>query len=394
MPNTAVSGVEPWGGRTRAIVVDHTGPTSYTTGGELLSQSSTLGGSNVFGLASFNLIDTAVSFSGNYRVDCLYGGLGPRSAVRLRWSAINNAVLTDAGMPLGLGTLSAASTNTVVTAGHVGTVTVANTLKAGQFVYLSLFTQMGALNGTIVKVTAATPTTFSFNLGSAAAVSTGADTTGKFQVVQAGPNNLLQLAPTSAAITNSLATTSLLTMTCANTFAPGNFVYIDGLTNGAVANGVIVQVSTSSATQFTAVWTGSVISTAADAGTATLLITNGTAPIMADYATNVSNSLSTASSAGTQGVISLTATNALYPGNIVVPKGLTAGAGFNGDILVANASTTGILLVSNHQTAAVSTTADVGSLSLVMTGAPTDNGEVPAGFNLSGETVRLVVLGG
>jgi hypothetical protein len=359
------------------------GPSSYVVGGDQLF----LPGYNNYIDAVFGPV---YSVSGNYLVTPIPSNVGSRKTWYLKWYP---AAQTDAGVPLSLGPLSAASTLSAV-ATKVGTVTVANTLSVGQFVYLSLFTQLAALNGTIVKVASATPTAFTFNLGSAANVTSGADTTGKFQVVQSSSNNLLQTYPTSSTITNSLATTSLLTMTCANSFQPGNFVYIDNLVNGAVANGVIVQVATSSATQFTAVWTGTSITTGADTGTATLLVTNGNAPIMADYSTNVTNSLSTASSAGTAGVISLSAVNGYYPGNIFVVKGLTAGAGFNGDVLVANSSTTGILLVSNHQTAAVSTAVDVGSLSMVMSGVPSNVGEVPPGTNLSAEQIQIGGFGG
>jgi hypothetical protein len=301
------------------------------------------------------------------------------SAKLIRGSGLTNWGLKvfseacSAGIPLTLGALSAASTVSAVVA-HVGTITIANTLSAGNFVYLSGFTQLGALNGCIVQVASATTSQFTFNLGSAAAVTSGADTTGHFQVVYATPNNLVQLG-TSATITNSLATTSLLTMTCANTFTLGQFVVLNGLINGAVANGVIVRIASASTTQFTAVWTGTAISTGAETtATATLLVTNGAAPILADYMTNVSNSLATASSAGTAGLITLTATQSMVPGQLFLVNGLTNGAAVNGDVLsVIAAGTTNAIIKANGQTAAFSTAADVGSISLLMTGDPAIN---------------------
>jgi hypothetical protein len=390
MGESLIKGYSDVWGKHAAAITDHVGPTSYVKGGETLSLPSPIG------LRTIDVLcPEGISFSGNYKVVAQSPGTqgALKNTAKLLWYPTSQAAVTDSGTLLSLGPLSASSTNSAVVA-HVGTVTVSNSLVPGNFVYLSAFTQMAALNGTIVKVVSASPTQFTFNLGSAAALTSGADTTGKFQLIQAAPSNLLQVATSSSAITNSLSTSSLLTMTCANSFAPGNFVYIDGLTNGATANGYIAQVATASATQFTAVWTGTSFTTAADAGTATLIVTNGQAPIFADYTTNVTNSLATASSAGTAGVVTLTATNAFYAGNLVMVKGLTNGAAVNGDILVANSSTTGLLLVANHQTAAFSTAADVGSLSLLLTGAPTDSGEVAAGTNLSGETVRILAIGG
>lgn len=96
MPNNIVAGVEPWGGRTRAVIVDHTGPASYALGGEALNPSSTLGGSNVFGLASFYKIDGGVSNSGNYRADGIYSGNGPRPSVKLKWTYNGSGIGVDA----------------------------------------------------------------------------------------------------------------------------------------------------------------------------------------------------------------------------------------------------------------------------------------------------------
>lgn len=301
------------------------------------------------------------------------------------------------GVPLSLGPLSATSTLSAVVSG-VGTVTIANTLKAGQFVCLKSFTQLGALNGTIVQVATASATQFTFNLGSAANVTSGADTTGTYQVVQAGTGNLLQLG-TVANITNSLSTSSLLTMTCANTFIPGQFVVIQGLTNGATSNGVIVQILTASTTQFTAIWTGTSFTTAADVGTATLLVTAGNAPIQTVNAVSITNSLATASSAGTAGVITLTAINGFAPNSVVVVSNMTNGAGANGDVLVVNqTSLTAKIFVSNHQNAGFTTAADTGVAAPVVTGVPpagigSAGTEMEANTDLSAFAFQLLVFG-
>lgn len=294
--------------------------------------------------------------------------------------------------PLGLGPLSALSTAIGVTS-NVITVTMANTFLAGQFVLLRSFTAGGAINGTIVQILTASATQFTAAYNTPNITAATADATGTAQLIQAAPGNLLA-AGTSAAITNSLATSSLLTMTCANSFQPGQFVVIQGLTNGATANGAIVQILTASGTQFTATWTGTAFSTGADTGTAALLVTAGNAPVGTDATANITNSAATASSAGTAGVITLTALNNFSPNDIVVVSGLTNGAALNGDILVVNqASLTPTAFVANHKTVLVSTGADSGVAAQLVTGVPTGPTQVSPGTDLSGVSWMAQILG-
>lgn len=289
---------------------------------------------------------------------------------------------TAQGTPLGLGPLSTTST-AIGVASDVITVTMVNTFRVGQFVYLQSFTAGGALNGTIVQILTASATQFTAAYPTANITAATADITGTAQIVQAATGNQLTTGA-SAAITNSLATTSLLTMTCANTFVPGNFVVIQGLTNGAAANGVIVKVQTASGTQFTATWTGASFGSAADVGTAKLLVTAGNAPIVTDTTATITNSLATANSAGTAGVITLTANNGFVPGNFVLIDGLTNGAGINGDVLVVIAtSLTNALFKANGINAGFTTAADSGTAALLVTGVPTAAPQVAPGTDLS-----------
>lgn len=289
---------------------------------------------------------------------------------------------TITGTALSPGTKSTTSTAIGVTS-NVITVTITNTLTPGQFVLLSGFTAGAAINGTIVQVLTASATQFTAAYPTPNITAATADATGTYQIIQAGPGNQLALGA-QATITNSLATSSLLTMTCANTFSPGQFVVIQGLTNGATSNGVIVEIATASATQFTANWTGTSFTTAADAGTATLLVTSGNAPVTTDIAATITNSLATASSAGVAGVITLTAQNAFEPGNIVVIQGLTNGAAINGDLLVVNATgLTNASFVANHKTAAFTSGADTGTATILVTGVPTGPQVVSPGTDLS-----------
>jgi len=87
-------------------------------------------------------------------------------------------------------------------------------------VLLKSFTAGGALNGTIVQIATASATQFTANYPTTNITAATADVTGTAQLIQTGSGNLLTTG-TVANITNSLSTSSLLTMTCANSFVPG-----------------------------------------------------------------------------------------------------------------------------------------------------------------------------
>jgi hypothetical protein len=129
MANTAIAGVEPWGGRTRAIILDHTGPSSYVIGGESLSQSAN-GGPNVLGLAGFYHVEAGVSASGTYTIQVLYGGTGVRNSIKLRWnyrasSQGVSSVTSSGGSGMTAGTYPLTFTNTNTGgSGAAGTITV------------------------------------------------------------------------------------------------------------------------------------------------------------------------------------------------------------------------------------------------------------------------------
>jgi hypothetical protein len=114
----------------------------------------------------------------------------------------------------------------------------------------------------------------------------------------------------------------------------------------------------------------------------------------------ISNSVATASSAGTAGVITLTAANTFAVGQIANVQGLTNGAAVNGDNLVV--ISTGLdttKFESNMVTAAITTGSDVGTAQLWITGNPTSTAgqvgaEVTSGTNLSGESVTIALIGG
>lgn len=315
----------------------------------------------------------------------------------------------DAGVPLGLGPVSTSASTTVGIVGSnngVLTVTQPNTLKAGQVVLYRSTGAGAAISGQILVVASATASQWTANVGMAAAIAAStADTTITYQVVQAGTGNAVSLG-TAVNITTSLASATLLTLTGAAGstagIAVGSFIYVQGSTNATSANGAIVQVLTNSGTAITANWTGSTSGGTGGAETTMTiqpLVTSGGAQVTMGTAYEVFNSLTTASSAGTAGVATLSAYNSLIPGSIVVAQGLVNGAPVNGDLLVVNAaSLTAKLFVANHQTTAISTAADTGVVSQLVTGTVPSaisiaGSEVEAGTDLSSITFQLLVIG-
>lgn len=399
-------------GKHGVWVGDHTGPASYLTGGESLGAANVFGGANQFGLRSMDLVVAeAISHSGNYAVEVLspVGAGGVPLARNLRWF-VNNAA--PVGVPLTLGPLSAAATLSAMTASGVVTVTGANTLKAGQTV---LLTNGGAnvgifMNGAVVSIVSATPTTYTFNFAAAKALNyvSAADTL-KYQVVYGGTTSNPLVPGTapgqSIAVTSVAVASNVLTITAVNTgitVVPGNFIVLQGLAAGEVPQGAIVQVLTASATTLTAnLIAPNLGATSNETATATVLVTNGNAPIQAtqdSFTINGTTVAATAATASAAGAITvLPVTQNLVAGNLVVIQGLTHGSTLNGLVTaVLPASLTATNITTNgYIAAAVATgTGDLGSLGLLATGVPVGDGEVAPGTNLSGETVRMMVIGG
>ena len=161
MSNTTVAGVEPWGGRSRAVILDHTGPSSYALGGESLSQSSTLGGSNVFGLAGFYKVDGGLTVSGNYRVDASYGGTGSRPSIKLKWTYAGNQLGVDGVTSSGGSGMTAGTYPLTFSAGNAtGTITVSTSAVTAINItspgsgYLAIPTVSAATGGTPPTLTA------------------------------------------------------------------------------------------------------------------------------------------------------------------------------------------------------------------------------------------------
>ena len=411
MGNAAQSGYPDVWGKHTPWIGDHTGPSSYVTGGESLGQQNSFGGGNQFGGRSMDLVVAeAISYSGNYAVEVLspVGSGGTPNSRYLRWF-YNNAAPT--GTPLTLGPLSAAATQSTYTTNGVMTVVGANSLSAGQFVLLTNGASAAGifLNGNIVEILSATPTSYVFNFAAAKTLHyTIATDTLKYQVIYGGstsnPVALGDAPGQSIAVTAVAVASNVLTITCGNTgttIVPGNFILLQGLAAGEVPQGAIVQVLTANTTTITANLIAPNLSvTSGETGTATVLVTNGNAPITASknsYPINGSTVAATAATSSAAGAVTvIPVLQTLAPGNLVIIQGLTHGAAINGltSAVLATGLTSTNVELNGYIISAVSTgTGDLGALGLLTTGLPIGDGEVAPGTNLSGETVRLMVVG-
>ena len=404
-------------GEFRNAMLYATGPSSYSpTAGDPVYNP----GANEY----INFPTECMSVSGNYRVRFVptSAGLnivraGAPSPSQSGWTAhwdyapANTALLNPAnsaadGIPLSLGTLSAAATQSTLTAAGLLTVVGANTLVPGQFIVLSNgASNYGiSLSGMMTQVVSATASQYTCYVGQALALAWTVNTdTLKYQVVQVTSTNLLQGLAMASPITGVLATASLLTITQANTLQVGQFV---ALGNGFKAasyycNGTIVQVTSASATGWTAKWQGTIIAqTSGETATASVLVTNGGAPVAAYPYLNslyspITNSLAVASAATSAGLWTMTATQAFQPGMIVVFQGLGVNTTANGSIAtVISSGLTQLLIKANGWTVIENTQAETaGYASVLTTGAQATTGlEVASGTNLAGETVQFAAL--
>jgi hypothetical protein len=314
----------------------------------------------------------------------------------------------SAGVPLSLGTLSAAATNSTYTSAGVCTVLTTTPPPLGSFIVLSNGASAKGIffDGVMVQVTAVVAgTSYSFNFGQglALAYASAADTL-KYQVVQASATNALQAQALTAPITGVLATASLLTITQANSLSVGQFVYLNGpfKTASLYALGVIVQVASATATGWTANWQGTVIAqTSTEVGVASLLVTSGGVPITAypygvGPVANITNSLAVASGAAAAGLLTLTAAQAYQPGMLIVVQNVGTNTQLDGTIgTVISTGLTQALIKANGWTVIANTSAETeGYASVLVSGSPSvAEAEVPSGTDLSAYTFELLAVG-
>jgi hypothetical protein len=395
------------GGEIKINMLTATGPASY----------SPTAGDVVYNPGSCDYIEfpmDCTSQSGNYKVRFV-----PTTAGTLRagapspsqsgwtayWEYAGSTNQPDVGTPITLGPLSVAGTTSAMTANGVFTGVVTNTLKAGQFVVISsggsgvsIF-----LNGQILQVVTASATQFTANFGMAGTNGNSlnyvsAADTFKFQVVQTQAGSPVALGTGTgqvATCTGFLATAQLLTVTAANTFQAGQFVVIQGAVAGEIVQGAIVQIKSATSSAFTAFWQGAVLNqTSGETATATLLVTSGNAPVALTQFTPVTNSVATAANATTTGVITLTSTQAFFPGQLVVPQGLASGTILDGTIATVIATNLApTVFTTNAFTAAFSTHSEAtGGVAALVAGVPASGNFVASGTNLAGESVQFGAL--
>ena len=109
-------------GQGRLIPADHTGPASYTTGGETLGNSNLMTGVSILGLGSLDAVHACnLSISGNYHVLTQPTGAGERKTFKLVWlfSGVNGQGVTVVQNAAGIG-MTAGLTVPIVFSGGTG----------------------------------------------------------------------------------------------------------------------------------------------------------------------------------------------------------------------------------------------------------------------------------
>jgi len=259
-----VSGTSTLSVCTAANLVTVTAPNTFTAGQFVVFQGS---GNGNIAKANGQLVEisaaTATTFS------FTWAGIGGAVVSAADTTALAYPVLAG-GTSVTAGTASATPTTTVLTT-NVGTFTVANSFYPGQLVLLQGLTNASALNGYVVQVVTASSTQFTFNLNHAN-VTTGAETTGSVAPMVAGTNPII--TGSSAAITNSVLTSNVVSLSSVQNFPVNTLVMIQGLTNGAALNGYTGTVIATGLTNalFEYNFNHANITTGADAGAASPLI--------------------------------------------------------------------------------------------------------------------------
>lgn len=395
--------------RTKRLYLNAQASGNYIPGGDLLNLQSGIVNTTP------GARDNTVGFPGkidNYGVISAPAGFSAnlvKGATLSTWGlqVFETGAAEPDGIPLSLGTLSAAATNSTYTAAGLCTVLTATPPPLGAFIVLSNGASGKGIffGGVMVQVTAVVPgVSYSFNFGQglALAYASAADTL-KYQVVQASVSNPLQTVPTAAPITGVLATAALLTITQANTYVTGQFVYLGGVfkTASLYASGAIVQVASATGTGWTANWQGTIIAqTSTEVATSALITTTGDAPIAAyPYAAGptalISNSLAVASGAAADGLLTLTAAQAYQPGMLVVVQGVGANTQLNGTIgTVITTGLTQAIIKANAWTVIANTSAETaGYASVLVTGSQSSaTGELAAGAYPAGALVAPFVI--
>ena len=265
------SGTSTLSAATAANLVTITAPNTFVAGQYVIFQGAANGN-----IAKANgqlvLITTATASTFTFT----WAGIGGAVASSADTGVLAYPVLAG-GLPVTAGPATATPTTTVLTS-NVGTFTVANSFVPGQMVTLQGLTNASALNGYTVQVLTASATQFTFNLN-ISNVTTGTETTGSVVPMVAGSNPII--SGTAVALTNSVLTSNVVSLTGKQNFAVNTLFIAQGLTNGAALNGYVGAVIATGLTNalFEYNFNHANISTAADAGVVAPLIVGSSSSV-------------------------------------------------------------------------------------------------------------------
>ena len=94
-------GADPVNGRSKWVPLDHYGPASYVTGGEVWPPQSVYGGPNSVGLSGLQWINGGVTESGTYRIIPIFGGnASNKGSILLKWITVSNNTEVSAAVNL------------------------------------------------------------------------------------------------------------------------------------------------------------------------------------------------------------------------------------------------------------------------------------------------------
>ncbi len=119
-----------WGGSSRANILDHYGPSAYTTGGEIPFPQSSFGGPNSAGINSVSYMTGGITEDGLYYVVAVFGGSGAvKAQPKFKW--FNIAASTGGTFTGTPATLTGTNSAPTITTGTNATVTAVIATNAG-----------------------------------------------------------------------------------------------------------------------------------------------------------------------------------------------------------------------------------------------------------------------
>jgi len=93
MADKSVKGFPDTWGQHGVPLIDHKGPSSYVSGGEVIDAP-------FLGPRIYAFIVGGLTNSGTYRVDAIYGGTGLRNSVSLKWTVASTGQEVTSGTNL------------------------------------------------------------------------------------------------------------------------------------------------------------------------------------------------------------------------------------------------------------------------------------------------------